>query len=167
LKILITGAAGFIGYHVAKKLIAKGETVVGIDNLNNYYSPQLKEDRLKNLGLSKDGNGNTQLAAFFKIDLKDAIAVNQLFTEHQFDCVIHLAAQAGVRYSLKHPQAYVDSNITGFLNILEACRHHPVKHLIFASSSSVYGLNQRFLTVKSTPLIILPPCMRPQRNRMR
>jgi len=120
--------------------------VTGIDNLNNYYSQQLKEDRLKNLGFLKGDDGKWKRekgnSSFFKIDLKDATAINRLFAENQFDYVIQLAAQAGVRYSLKDPHAYVDSNITGFLNILEACRHHPVKHLIFASSSSVYGLNQ-------------------------
>jgi len=144
-KILVTGAAGFIGFHLSKRLLDDGHIVIGIDNLNNYYDPKLKEDRL---AILQKYNNFT----FYKIDISDRPAIEQFFAslnlEHrtlnveQF-YIIHLAAQAGVRYSLENPYAYIDSNIYGFLNILEGCRHHSPKHLIFASSSSVYGLNTK------------------------
>jgi len=135
MKILVTGAAGFIGMHVAQRLLARGDTVVGLDNLSDYYDVNLKLARLKHLENSR--------FSFQKIDVAEGPAVDQLFAAEKFDRVVHLAAQAGVRYSLTHPHEYVRSNITGTLNILEACRHHPVQHLVYASSSSVYGGNTR------------------------
>jgi UDP-glucuronate 4-epimerase len=145
-KILVTGAAGFIGFHLSNLLSKSGYEVVGIDNINDYYDPNLKLARLQELGINTaDIPYNTPLKGnitFLKLDLTDAPEIHQLFKVHQFDYVINLAAQAGVRYSLQNPQAYIDSNITGFLNILEACRTYPVKHLIYASSSSVYGLSE-------------------------
>lgn len=151
MKILITGIAGFIGYHLASKLSNERYRIVGIDNLNKYYNVELKEDRLENLGIDtgdiKYGEkydsriyGNI---SFIKLDISDREGIFNLFKEEQFDYVINLAAQAGVRYSLENPYSYIDSNINGFINILEACRTYPVKHLIFASSSSVYGLNSK------------------------
>jgi UDP-glucuronate 4-epimerase len=134
-KILVTGAAGFIGCEVSLILLSKGYEVVGIDNLNDYYQVSLKEDRLKRLD-----NPNFR---FEKMDLADATAIKGRFEREHFDGVIHLGAQAGVRYSLVNPQAYIDSNITGFLNILEGCRFNPVEHLTYASSSSVYGRNTK------------------------
>ena len=146
MKALVTGIAGFIGFHVAKRLLSEGYSVVGIDNLNDYYDVQLKKDRLKELGIYESDNtwesSNTYLS-FIKMDLQEKDALLNLFSDNKFDYVVHLAAQAGVRYSLSEPQRYVDSNITGFLNILECCRFYPVKHLVFASSSSVYGLNAK------------------------
>lgn len=133
-RVLITGVAGFIGFHLARRLLADGWTVQGIDNLNNYYDPGLKKDRLAQL----DGHPAFQ---FRKIDLADRPAMETLFAGPHFDVVIHLAAQAGVRYSLQAPHSYVDSNITGFLHILEGCRAQKTAHLLFASSSSVYGAN--------------------------
>lgn len=133
-KILVTGAAGFIGFHLSQHLLVRGDKVIGIDNLNNYYDVALKKARLSLL--KKQDNFR-----FFQLDLSDKIAIENLFEEHNFDIVVNLAAQAGVRYSLKNPHAYVDSNLVGFINILEGCRHHNVKHLVFASSSSVYGAN--------------------------
>lgn len=135
-RILVTGAAGFIGMHTSAALLARGDQVVGIDNLNDYYSPQLKHDRLAQL-TDKSGFSFQQLA------LEDRHGMEQLFRQHRFDSVIHLAAQAGVRYSLTNPHAYADSNLTGFVNILEACRHNQVAHLTYASSSSVYGANRK------------------------
>ncbi|MEY4188651.1 MAG: dTDP-glucose 4,6-dehydratase 2 [Planctomycetota bacterium] len=135
-RILVTGAAGFIGMHTSAALLARGDQVVGIDNLNDYYSPQLKLDRLAQLS-GKNG------FSFQKLALEDRHGMEQLFRQHQFDSVIHLAAQAGVRYSLSNPHAYADSNLTGFVNILEACRHHRIAHLTYASSSSVYGANRK------------------------
>ncbi len=136
LKILVTGCAGFIGMHVSRRLLEAGHDVVGIDNLNDYYDPALKQARLEQL---RSHNG----FAFRKMDIADARGVRELFGEHAFPRVVHLAAQAGVRYSLENPHAYVDSNVTGFLNILEGCRHHACGHLVFASSSSVYGANRK------------------------
>lgn len=133
MSILITGTAGFIGSHLAKKLIAKGHSIVGVDNINDYYDQQLKEDRLKTI----DENYHT----FYKINLENYDELTDVFRKEQPDIVINLAAQAGVRYSLENPRAYIDSNIVGFMNILECCRHFDVKHLIYASSSSVYGAN--------------------------
>jgi len=132
--ILVTGAAGFIGYHLSGKLLARGDTVTGLDNLNDYYEVSLKEARLDRL--------NTQPAfTFVRADLQDRPAMEALFTQNSFDAVINLAAQAGVRYSLDNPHAYIDSNIVGFTHILECCRHHKIGHLVYASSSSVYGMN--------------------------
>lgn len=132
-KILVTGAAGFIGYHVAEKLLARGDEVIGLDNVNAYYEVSLKEARLARLL----ANPNFR---FYKTDLADRKAMEEVFRKG-FQKVIHLAAQAGVRYSLENPQAYVDSNLVGFTNILEGCRHHKIEHLVFASTSSVYGLH--------------------------
>jgi UDP-glucuronate 4-epimerase len=135
MKIFVTGAAGFIGYHLSSRLLDEGYEVVGADNLNDYYAVQLKIDRLDML--KKKTNFK-----FHKIDLADQQEVNQIFDSERFDIVINLAAQAGVRYSIEHPHPYIQSNVTGFLNILEACRHYGIKHLIYASSSSVYGSNK-------------------------
>jgi UDP-glucuronate 4-epimerase len=135
MKILITGAAGFIGFHLSKKLLDDSYQIIGIDNLNDYYDPNLKQSRLEILG--KYNNFN-----FHKVDLIDKAAVNNIFETYQPTHVINLAAQAGVRYSIENPYAYVDSNLTGFMNILEACRNYPVEHLLYASSSSVYGGNK-------------------------
>lgn len=135
MKILVTGAAGFIGAAVSQSLLAMGHDIVGIDNLNDYYQPQLKHDRLKQIS---DANFN-----FVEIDLVDGAGLKQLFSQHKFDRVIHLAAQAGVRYSIENPSAYVDSNLSGFVNILEMCRHNDIAHLVYASSSSVYGANRK------------------------
>jgi UDP-glucuronate 4-epimerase len=152
MKVLVTGIAGFIGFHVAQRLITEGFAVVGIDNLNNYYDVQLKKDRLKELGIIEFENtwtSSSDQLCFIKMDLQEKESLLNLFSENRFDYVIHLAAQAGVRYSLTEPQKYVDSNITGFLNILEACRKFPIKHLLFASSSSVYGLNEKIPFIES------------------
>lgn len=136
MKTLITGAAGFVGYFVAQRLLTEGVTVYGIDNLNDYYSVQLKQDRLQSL------LEHPQFT-FEKLDLFDREGMMQLFKEHAFDTVVHLAAQAGVRYSLENPFAYSDSNLSGFLNLLEGCRQSQIQHLVFASSSSVYGANRK------------------------
>ncbi len=131
---LVTGAAGFIGFHLSRRLLERGDSVIGIDNLNAYYDVNLKKARLFKL---EEIPGFT----FHKLDLADREEVNRLFAENNFDCVVNLAAQAGVRYSLVNPHAYIDCNIVGFLNILEGCRHNDIKHLVYASSSSVYGAN--------------------------
>jgi len=136
MKVLVTGAAGFIGMHTSERLLARGDTVVGLDNLNDYYDPQIKLDRLARI----EPHENFR---FVKMDVADRAGMEKLFAEEQFDKVIHLAAQAGVRYSLENPHAYIDSNIVGFTNILEGCRHSKVKHLVYASSSSVYGGNTK------------------------
>ncbi|MGA2066642.1 MAG: NAD-dependent epimerase [Thermoguttaceae bacterium] len=133
-KVLVTGAAGFIGFHVSRRLLAQGDAVVGLDNLNNYYSVALKEARLAQLTAEPQFR-------FQKLDLADREAIAPLFAAERFDAVVSLAAQAGVRYSLENPAAYVDSNLVGFLNVLEGCRHGGVRHLVYASSSSVYGAN--------------------------
>ncbi len=135
-KYLVTGAAGFIGFHLAKKLASQGAQVVGFDNINDYYDVNLKYARLEQLKPFENFK-------FAKGDLADAEAMNALFAEERFDVVVNLAAQAGVRYSLENPKAYVDSNLVGFCNILEACRHNPVEHLLYASSSSVYGNQEK------------------------
>lgn len=135
-KILVTGAAGFIGFHLSRKLLSEGVEVVGFDNINDYYDVNLKYARLEIL---KDFQNFT----FIKGDLADKSAIDKLFEENKFDIVVNLAAQAGVRYSIDNPQAYMESNIIGFFNILEACRHNPVEHLLYASSSSVYGNQQK------------------------
>jgi len=136
MKVLVTGAAGFIGMHVAQRLLAAGAQVVGIDDLNDYYDPALKQARLDVLaGLSRFG--------FERLDIADRAGVASLFERHGFERVVHLAAQAGVRYSLKNPHAYADANLVGFVNMLEGCRHAGVRHLVYASSSSVYGGNTK------------------------
>ena len=135
-RYLVTGAAGFIGFHLAERLLERGETVVGLDNLNDYYDVSLKEARLAQLK-------SNERFSFVKLDIADRDAMQSLFESAPFDVVIHLAAQAGVRYSLENPAAYIDSNLVGFGNILEGCRHADVKHLVYASSSSVYGANEK------------------------
>jgi UDP-glucuronate 4-epimerase len=136
LKFLVTGAAGFIGFHVVQRLVAQGHDVIGIDNLNDYYDVNLKLARL-------DVLAKLPLFKFIKLDLADRSGISDLFVREKFDRVIHLAAQAGVRYSIDNPMAYADSNLIGHLAILEGCRHNDVKHLVYASSSSVYGLNSK------------------------
>lgn len=136
MKVLVTGAAGFIGMHLSQRLLERGDEVVGIDNLNDYYDPQLKRDRLAQLA---PRNG----FRFEALDIADRQAMPRLFEHERFDVVVNLAAQAGVRYSLVNPHAYIDANIVGFTNVLEGCRHHGVKHLVYASSSSVYGGNEQ------------------------
>jgi UDP-glucuronate 4-epimerase len=150
MNILITGTAGFIGFHVAKRMIAEGWNVTGLDSVNDYYDVTLKYDRLEACGISRDLVSYNKVVPasivpnykFIQLKLEDRDNLHQLFTNQKFDVVIHLAAQAGVRYSLTNPYAYIDSNITGFVNILECCRHHRVAHLAYASSSSVYGANE-------------------------
>lgn len=134
--VLVTGAAGFIGFHVAQRLLARGDTVVGVDNLNTYYDVRLKHDRLARIR-------EHPRFRFLHLDLADRAGMTDLFSDHRPDHVIHLAAQAGVRYSLTNPHAYVESNLVGFMNILEGCRHTQVQHLVYASSSSVYGANTK------------------------
>lgn len=149
MKFLVTGAAGFIGSYVCKRLLSRGDEVVGLDNINNYYDVNLKYGRLGTLGVNKETidwykfvQSNTyELFRFVRMNLEDKQAMQMLFANEHFDKVVNLAAQAGVRYSIENPYAYVESNIDGFLNVLEGCRHYQVKHLIYASSSSVYGLN--------------------------
>src|SRR6195952_5360010 len=133
---LVTGAAGFIGFHVARQLLAEGRSVVGLDSLNDYYDPTLKQSRLAIL--REDSR-----FSFVHADLADRHAMRALFAEHRFPAVIHLAAQAGVRHSIDHPHAYVDANLEGFVNVLEGCRRHECRHLVYASSSSVYGANEK------------------------
>ena len=163
-KILVTGTAGFIGYHLAKKLLERGDEVVGLDNINDYYDVNLKYGRLKELGIKREEveSDNSKLNIhnsklfpshkFIKADLENKSVIDELFKKENFDAVVNLAAQAGVRYSLENPHAYVQSNVVGFLNILEGCRNYGVKNLAFASSSSVYGLNesQPFKTTDKT-----------------
>jgi UDP-glucuronate 4-epimerase len=134
--ILVTGAAGFIGFHVARQLLSEGRHVVGLDNLNNYYDPALKAARLNILREEKRFD-------FAGIDLADRASIDRLFAQHRFPAVLHFAAQAGVRHSIDHPHAYADANLEGFLNVLEGCRHHQCRHLMYASSSSVYGANTK------------------------
>ena len=152
MKILVTGAAGFIGFHTCLKLIKQGHDVYGIDNINDYYDPKLKFNRLKELGFNKTEATifKTEVQSskydglrFSRIDLVDDISIDNLFEGEQFEVVCNLAAQAGVRHSIENPKAYIDSNISGFLNILEGCRNYKVKHLVYASSSSVYGENKK------------------------
>ena len=135
MKILITGAAGFIGFHTTKKFVELGHEVVGIDNLNNYYDVNLKKSRLQQI--------KSKSFTFIECDFANNAMLEQIFAEHNFQKVIHLGAQAGVRHSLSHPQDYVQSNLVGFVNILEACRHAKISHLVYASSSSVYGMNEK------------------------
>lgn len=138
MKVLVTGAAGFIGAHTSRKLLDMGMVVVGIDNINDYYSTELKEARIDWINSHK----NAEQFTFIKLDIADRQKMQDLFETHKFDRVIHLAAQAGVRFSITNPHAYVDSNLVGFVNILEGCRHNQVEHLCYASSSSVYGANE-------------------------
>ena len=149
-RILVTGSAGFIGYHLVKSLCHTGNVVIGLDNINDYYDVNLKYGRLEDSGIEKEKIERNRLLQskkfpeyrFIKADLTDKVTLNKLFESEKIDYVVNLAAQAGVRYSLQNPYAYIDSNIIGFLNILEMARHYKVKHLVFASSSSVYGLNK-------------------------
>jgi len=151
MKIFVTGAAGFIGFHTVNQLLKNGHSVVGLDSINNYYSVDLKYDRLKEAGIQQEYiKENTfvksikyPLYKFIKLNLESKKDLDSIFETEKFDRVCHLAAQAGVRYSLENPYAYINSNITGFLNILEACRHYGTGHLIYASSSSVYGMNDK------------------------
>jgi UDP-glucuronate 4-epimerase len=150
-KILVTGTAGFIGFHLARRLLKEGYQVVGLDIINDYYDIELKYSRLGLLGIDREAikpglpvlSGTHPGHKFIRLNLTDKEAINKLFEQEGFDTVAHLAAQAGVRYSLENPSAYIESNIIGHLNILEACRHYPVEHLVFASSSSVYGMNEK------------------------
>jgi UDP-glucuronate 4-epimerase len=150
-KILITGTAGFIGFHLVEKMMEEGWDIIGLDNINDYYDINLKYDRLRKSGICKDQIEYNRLVTsekynnyrFIKLNLEDKENILNLFDEEKFSHVVNLAAQAGVRYSLENPHTYINSNIYGFLNILEGCRHNPVKHLYFASSSSVYGLNNK------------------------
>lgn len=149
MKILVTGAAGFIGSYVCKRLLSRGDEVVGLDNINSYYDVNLKYGRLDALGIDKNTvdwykfvqSNTSEQFRFVRINLEDKQAMRMLFANESFEKVVNLAAQAGVRYSIENPYAYVESNIDGFLNVLEGCRHYKVKHLVYASSSSVYGLN--------------------------
>lgn len=151
MKVLVTGAAGFIGFYTALKLLQQGHQVVGLDSINDYYDVSLKYGRLKESGIHKDDIEHGDLVQsrhykdyrFIKLQLEDKVALNTLFDSEQFDAVCNLAAQAGVRYSLENPDAYINANIVGFMNVLEACRHNNVRNLSYASSSSVYGLNER------------------------
>jgi UDP-glucuronate 4-epimerase len=150
-RVLVTGAAGFIGFHLVKSLVNNGDYVIGYDNINDYYDVNLKYGRLLECGIIKERIKEGELIpsltynnySFIKADLEDSILLNKIFAESDFDYVINLAAQPGVRYSLENPQAYIQSNVVGFLNILEACRHFKIQHLVYASSSSVYGMNEK------------------------
>ena len=141
--IFITGAAGFIGFHLSKRLIKNGNKVIGIDNLNNYYDPKLKEARLQIL------KSYDNLFTFERINLEDKDALKEIFLRYKPEIIVNLAAQAGVRYSLQNPHAYIDSNIVGFVNLLEECRTNNIKHLVYASSSSVYGGNKQMPFIES------------------
>ena len=152
MKVLVTGAAGFIGFHLSERLLAEGHTVVGIDNINDYYDINLKYARLKELGIGRENaevfyketiSVTNEEFKFVRLNLEDKKELFQLFTTENFEVVCNLAAQAGVRYSIENPDVYIQSNIVGFLNILECCRHHEIKHLVYASSSSVYGANKK------------------------
>lgn len=150
MKVLVTGAAGFIGFFTAKLLLEKGHQVLGLDNVNDYYDVNLKYSRLNELGIDRNAaekfnticKGDNNFT-FVRMNLEDRDALPRLFENEKFDIVCHLAAQAGVRYSLENPETYIDSNLVGFLNMLECCRHNDIKHLVYASSSSVYGLNEK------------------------
>jgi UDP-glucuronate 4-epimerase len=148
MNILVTGTAGFIGFHVANRLLGENHTVIGIDSINDYYDVQLKYHRLAFAGVKVASDNHTEYKSsttpsyiFYKLNLEDKASLEKIFKEHNINIVIHLAAQAGVRYSLINPDAYINSNIIGFMNILECCRHNSIQHLVYASSSSVYGLN--------------------------
>ncbi len=159
MKILVTGTAGFIGYHLAKKLLQKGDTVIGIDNINDYYDIKLKYARLAETGISQHAeqwhvpiqSSKFPNYTFIRMNLEDQAELNRLFETEKFDIVCNLAAQAGVRYSIENPHAYINSNILGFINILEACRNNNIKHLVYASSSSIYGNSKKMpLSVDDT-----------------
>jgi UDP-glucuronate 4-epimerase len=153
MKILVTGAAGFIGFHLCRSLLKQGHQVVGLDNINDYYDVNLKYARLNELGISRENaapflnssksNVHASSFEFVRMNLEDRNELPKLFQKHNFDVVCNLAAQAGVRYSIENPEAYIDSNIVGFLNVLECCRHNNIQHLLYASSSSVYGENKK------------------------
>lgn len=151
MKVLVTGAAGFIGSYTVKALAGQGNEVVGLDNINSYYDVQLKYDRLAESGIEKERIADRAAVQssvfpsyrFIKLDLTDREGLTRLFETERFDVVVNLAAQAGVRYSIENPYAYIESNVVGFLNLLECCRHYPVQHLVYASSSSIYGLNEK------------------------
>lgn len=143
MNILVTGSAGFIGFHLTKALLKLGHYVVGVDNMNEYYDKQLKESRLDALVEYAKEYGATDKYQFKRVDISNALEISKVFEEHKFDRIVNLAAQAGVRYSIDNPSAYIDSNLIGFANILEACRKHEIAHLIYASSSSVYGMNSK------------------------
>ena len=163
MKILVTGAAGFIGFHLVNKLLKQERKVVGIDNINDYYSTDLKMARLANAGISSNAAGWNQKIqstkspnySFIRMNLEDREQIDRLFAEEKFDVVCNLAAQAGVRYSIENPHAYIESNIVGFINILEACRHNNIQHLVYASSSSVYGNSPKM------PLSVFDPVDNP------
>ena len=142
-RILVTGSAGFIGFHTVIKLLEEGYSLVCIDNLNNYYDPRLKKIRVKEIEKLVSKESLTDNYEFLKLDIRDKHSIDKLFANYSFDAVIHLAAQAGVRFSIKNPMSYIENNLVGFANILEGCRAHKIKHFLFASSSSVYGLNQK------------------------
>ena len=137
MKVLVTGACGFIGFHLSKKLLKKDYQVIGIDNFNNYYNPKLKEERLKRL----ENISNSDQFKIFRVDIKNSDSLKNIFKNYRPDVVVNLAAQAGVRYSIENPSEYIQTNLVGFSNIIECCRHHNIKHLVYASSSSVYGGN--------------------------
>ena len=152
MKILVTGAAGFIGFHLSEKLLAEGHVVVGVDNINDYYDVNLKYARVTELGIDRNDVGTfgqesisnlNESFKFIRLNLEDKEELFKLFTVEKFEVVCNLAAQAGVRYSIENPDVYIQSNIVGFLNVLESCRHHKIKHLVYASSSSVYGMNKK------------------------
>ncbi len=151
IKILVTGSAGFIGFHLVNRLLKEGFDVIGLDNINDYYDPKLKYARLKEAGVEIEDiyygkyveSKNFNKYRFIKLDIEDAVNLNKVFSDHNFDYVCHLAAQAGVRYSIENPRVYIQSNIVGFFNILECCRNFAIKHLVYASSSSVYGNNTK------------------------
>ena len=174
-KILVTGAAGFIGFHVSKKLIDLGFEVYGIDNLNAYYDVRLKLDRLKELGIDIQSelfmrqqevkSGSNESFRFSQMDLVDEHRLDHLFLKEKFDAVINLAAQAGVRYSIENPKAYIQANVVGFMNILEACRSNQIKHLIYASSSSVYG-NQQKVPFSEKDRVISDQIIKEIKNRL-
>ncbi len=152
MKFLVTGAAGFIGSKVAEELVLQGHQVVGIDNLNDYYDPALKQARLQRIATVSGEQGKQHLFHFIQLDIADRVAIAALFAAEKFDRVIHLAAQAGVRYSIDNPMAYVDSNLVGMMTILEGCRHNQVQHLVYASSSSVYGNQQKVPFSETDPV---------------